>query len=329
MTDLFDTLFYKTNSISIEEIFSKDEDKSFYNDHLNLKDPSRLNEKNDSMFYTLDSKLFINYNGAINENDMRCDINDDDLYYTNPKNVRIFPVTNNEEKEKEIETNKCKTNITNRNDFETQKKKKDKAKLGRKRKGEINDNQKVHSKESIDNIKIKFKRLFFNNLNAFLNNKLKKSKNLKLNSLRFKKLNSGYIERLKKNVNLEMLDSPASAVLSRDIAKKYKNFDRDHNKKIINLIYEENEESLMSILNKSIGQLMKIFCSSKEDKKEEDLFKEYKRLDEYIKIFIKNLPENGKDKEDYFNKLKNEGENFEKGLKSIFGRNRKIGSSSN
>ena len=274
MTDLFDTLFYKTNSISIGEIFSKDEDKSFYNDHLNLKDPSRLNEKNDSMFYTLDSKLFINYNGAINENDMRCDINDDDLYYTNPKNLRIFPVTNNEEKE--IETNKCKTNITNRNDFETQKKKKDKAKLGRKRKGEINDNQKVHSKESKDNIKIKFKRLFFNNLNAFLNNKLKKSKNLKLNSLRFKKLNSGYIERLKKNVNLEMLDSPASAVLSRDIAKKYKNFDRDHNKKIINLIYEENEESLMSILNKSIGQLMKIFCSSKEDKKEEDLFKEYK-----------------------------------------------------
>ena len=157
-----------------------------------------------------------------------------------------------------------------------------------------------------------------------MNNKLKKSKNLKLNSLRFKKLNSGYIERLKKNVNLEMLDSPASAVLSQDISKKYKNFDRDHNKKIINLIYEENEESLMSILNKSIGQLMKIFCSSKEDKKEEDLFKEYKRLDEYIK----NLSENEKDKEDYFNKLKNEGENFEEGLKSIFGRNRKIGSSS-
>lgn len=237
---------------------------------------------------------------------MRCDIKDEDLYYTKPKNVRISPVANNEEKEKEIEINKFKTSITDRNDFKAQKKnkkkKKDKVKLGRKRKGEIYDKEKVHSKESIDNIKIKFKRLFFNNLTEFLNNKLKKSKNLKLNSLRFIKLNSSYIERLKKNVNLEMLDSPASAVLSRDISKKYKNFDKDHNKKIIDLIYEENDENLMSILNKRIGQLMKIFSCSKEDKKEDDLFKEYKRLDEYIK----NMSENGKDKEDYFNKLKNE-----------------------
>jgi len=279
------------------------------------------------MLYTHDSNLFINYNQAINGNDMRCDIKDEDLYYTKPKNVRISPVANNEEKEKEIETNKCKTSITDRNDFKAQKKKKkkDKVKLGRKRKGEIYDKEKVHSKESIDNIKIKFKRLFFNNLNEFLNNKLKKSKNLKLKSLRFKKLNSSYIERLKKNVNLEMLDSPASAVLSRDISKKFKKFDKDHNKKIIDLIYEENDENLKSILNKRIGQLMKIFCSYKEDEKEEDLFKEYKRLDEYIK----NMSENGKDKEDYFNKLKYEGENFEEGLKSIFGRNRKIGSSSN
>lgn len=278
------------------------------------------------MLYTHDSNLFINYNQAINGNDMRCDIKDEDLYYTKPKNVRISPVANNEEKEKEIETNKCKTSITDRNDFKAQKKKKDKVKLGRKRKGEIYDKEKVHSKESIDNIKIKFKRLFFNNLNEFLNNKLKKSKNLKLKSLRFKKLNSSYIERLKKNVNLEMLDSPASVVLSRDIAKRYKNFDRDHNKKVIDLIYEENEESLMNILNESIRRLMEIFCN---EKKEEGLFKEYKRLDECIKNFIKDLSENGKDKEDYFNKLKNEGENFEEGLKRIFGRNRKIGSSSN
>ena len=124
-----------------------------------------------------------------------------------------------------------------------------------------------------------------------------------------------------------MLDSPAFVVLSGDIAKKFKRFNRDHNKKIIDLIYEEHEESLMSILNKSIGQLMKIFCSAKEDKKEEDLFKEYKRLDEYIENYKNNLSEDEKDKEDtidYFKIFKKEGENFEKSLKSIAGRNRTI-----
>ena len=250
---------------------------------------------------------------------MSCDLNDDDLYYTKPKNMRIFSSINTEVNE--IKANKSNTSSTNRNDVEVQKKTKIFVKLGRKRKGEINDKEKVHSKESKDNISIKFKRLFLKNLIKFLNIKLEKSKNLRINSLQFKFLNAGYTKSLKKALNLEMLDSPAFVVLSRDIAKKYKNFHRDHNKKIIELIYEENEESLISILNESIRKLMKIFCNNK---KEEGLFKEYKKLDEYIENFIKNLSENEKDKKDYFNKLKYEGVNFEEGLKRIFGRNRKI-----
>ena len=336
---LLNTPFCKTNSISDEEIFDKDKDKYFYNEQLDITDPSRLNQKTD-LYCTFDSNLFANYNQTINKNDMTYYINEDDLYYTNPKNENIFPVAINEENE--LETNKSKTSISNRNNFGTQKKKKKEkekrgnVKLGRKtkkekeekrEKGEISDNKNVHSKESLDNIRTKFKRLFFKNLNVFLNNILKKSKNRKLNSLRFKKLNSEYIQKLTKKHNLEMLDSPAFVVLSEDIAKKFKRYNRDHNKKIIDLIYEENEESLMSVLNKSIGQLMKIFCSAKEDKKEEDLFKEYKRLDEYIENYKNNLSEDEKDKkdaEDYFEIFKKEGENFEKSIKSIAGRNRKI-----
>ena len=76
---------------------------------------------------------------------------------------------------------------------------------------------------------------------------------------------------------------------------------------------------------------MEIFSNTKKDKKEEDLFKEYKRLDEYIENYKNNLSEDEKDKEDsedYFEILKKEGENFEKSLKSIYGRNRKIAPSS-
>ena len=305
MTDLIEILNDKANNISDGEIFDKDENNSYFNEQLNLKDTSRFNEKNDLIFYTLDFNLFDDYNQTKNNSDMSCDINDDDLYYSKQKNMRLISLN---------------TSTSNENDVEAQKKTKIFVKLGRKKKGEIFDKEKVHSKESKDNISIKFKRLFLKNLIKFLNNKLEKSRNLKLNLLRFKFLNSGYIKSLKKDLNLEMLDSPAFAVLSQDIAKKYKNFDKDYNKKIIKLIYEENEKSLMIILNQSIRKLMKIFCNNK---KEEGLFKEYKRLDEYIENFIKNLSENEKDKKDYFNQLKYAGINFEEGLKSIFGRNRK------
>jgi hypothetical protein len=318
MTDLIEILNDKANIISDEAIFDKDENNSYFNDQLNLKDTSRFNGKDDLIVYTPDFNLFADYNQTVNDIDMSCDINDDDLYYTKPKNMRLISLINNEQNE--IGINKSNTSTSNENDVKEQKKNKIFVKLGRKKKGEIFDKEKVHSKESKDNISIKFKRLFLKNLIKFLNNKLEKSRNLKLNLLRFKFLNSGYIKSLKKDLNLEMLDSPAFAVLSQDIAKKYKNFDKDYNKKIIKLIYEENEKSLMIILNQSIRKLMKIFCNNK---KEEGLFKEYKRLDEYIENFIKNLSENEKDKKDYFNQLKYAGINFEEGLKSIFGRNRK------
>jgi len=322
MTYFVDTLYCKTNCISDDEIFDKrEEDKLYYNENLNLnlKDPIEFNEKTDLILYTLDFNLFAGDNQTINESGMSCDIKDEDLYYTKTKKMRLFSVINN--KENKIEITQNKTNNSNRNKLEVQKEKKDIAKLGRKRKGEKNDKKNSHSKDSIDNIRIKYKRLFFNNLIEFLNIRLLKSKNPRLNSLSFKKLNSKYIKNLKKKINLEILDSPAFVVLSLGIAKKYKNFNKDHNKKVFDLILKENDESLISILNKSIGQLMKIFCSNK---KEDDLFMEYKRLDEYIANFINELPENEKDKDDYFKKLKYEGENFEKSIKKISGRNRKM-----
>ena len=134
MTDLFEIVNDKGNNVSDDEIFDKDEDQSFFNEQINLKDASRCNEKADLIAYTLDFNLFVDYNKAVNENDMSCDINDDDLYYTKPKNTTILSIINNEEKE--IKNNTSNTSISNRNDVELQQKTKIFAKLGRKRKGE-------------------------------------------------------------------------------------------------------------------------------------------------------------------------------------------------
>ena len=71
--------------------------------------------------------------------------------------------------------------------------------MGRKRKGVVYDEKEVHNKESEDNIRLKFKRLFINNLILFINTLLKQSPNIKLNGLEIKKLESSFANTTKKD----------------------------------------------------------------------------------------------------------------------------------
>ena len=150
-----------------------------------------------------------------------------------------------------------------------------KKKLGRKRKKEkekYDDNTIVHTKESDDNIRVKFKRLFSNNLILFFNILLECSSNKILSKLNLKKINTPFICNIKKEHNIEMLNMTVGEFLSQDICKKCKNYPRDHNAKIIRLIYEEKDEKLVKVLNKRVGDMMKIFCK-----------------DRVKKIFLKNI----------------------------------------
>ena len=71
-------------------------------------------------------------------------------------------------------------------------------------------------------------------------------------------------------------------------------------------------------MNKNISELMEIFCN---DKKEKDIFFNYKRLDYYINQLInKKKSEN---EIEYIKKFQNEAKNFEESLKIICGRNEK------
>jgi hypothetical protein len=118
--------------------------------------------------------------------------------------------------------------------------KENKKKLGRKRKEEKNGEEKAsHTKESDDNIRLKFKRLFFNNLICFINELLDLSTNENFLYLNLKKLESSFINNTKKDKNLKMLDMTVGECLSRDICQKCKNSPKDHNAKIIKLIYKE------------------------------------------------------------------------------------------
>jgi hypothetical protein len=226
----------------------------------------------------------------------------------------VFTTSNNEKNIKTASSSKEIT--TNSTKICNEPKTDNKPKLGRKRKDEINDedidNDKVHTKEKPDNIKVRFKRIFFSNLIDNLNKRLKESSNPKLNSLNLLKLNSDFVKSLKKDVIINMLDSPASVVLSQKIAKKYKRFDEYNNREIINLIYEENEESLITILSKYTRKLIEAFLGNTDD---DSLFKNYS-LEDSIKKLSK------KETKGYIEKFRNEAQHFEETFREISGRNR-------
>ena len=186
--------------------------------------------------------------------------------------------------------------------------------MGRKRKNDIFNEPKAHNKESEDNMRIKFKRLFINNLILFINYLIGESQNIKLKDLKLKKIESSYTKTTKKDKNLQMLNLTVGEFLSKEITKKYKKYSKDYNIKIIKLIYEENEERIISILNRSIRDMMRIFC---KDRVKKNIFKKYKRLKDYIKeIFINKK----KEKESYIQKFIYVGKNYEEIYNEIDGR---------
>ena len=309
-----------SENFNYHESFHLNGDFNFLNAPFNLSGLSIFNEidefKNDifNTSFIYDDYNVNNANNVNNDNNISNYINDNEPNTHNGEIKRIITTSNNGKNEETAFSNKDKT--TNFTQSLSEPKMNNKAKLGRKRKDEINnediDNANIHTKEKPDNIRVRFKRLFFVNLIKYSNERLMECQNPKLNSLELKKLNSDFIKSLKKDMIVEMLNSPASKVLSQKIAKKYKNFDEFHNRKIINLIYKENEESLINILSKPTRELIGAFCGNTDD----DLLLKNYRLEDSIKQLSK------KESKEYIEKLKNEAKHFEEIFIKISGRNR-------
>jgi hypothetical protein len=302
------------NYFNIDENSPQDELPNYFYNPFNLRGFSIFNEIDEIKNDIFNTNLLVDYNNENNNNHITNNINDKEPNAYNEKMQTVFTTSNNEKNIKTASSSKAIT--TNSTKICNEPKTDNKPKLGRKRKDEINDedidNDKVHTKEKPDNIKVRFKRIFFSNLIDNLNKRLKESSNPKLNSLMLKKLNSDFVKSLKKDVITNMLDSPASVVLSQKIAKKYKRFDEYHNREIINLIYEENEESLITILSKYTRELIEAFLGNTDD---DSLFKNYS-LEDSIKKLSK------KETKGYIEKFRNEAQHFEETFREISGRNR-------
>ena len=185
--------------------------------------------------------------------------------------------------------------------------------MGRKKDNKNCNKKYKHNKYIPDNIRLRYKRCFFKYLIKLINNRISKCPKLKKRGTIIK-LSSSIITNTKKDKTLLMLDSTAKEYLSLDISSKNKKLPKDHNKKLIEYIYKINEISLIEILDKTIRELMTIFCS---DYNKYEEFKDFKRLQYHIDNEL--IAKHHED-EEYIDLFKDQAINFEEKYKELDGR---------
>lgn len=228
---------------------------------------------------------------------------------------------NKKDKNNIINPNSSSSLTSQRKSIKKKKKFKIKKNVERKKKGkhiEKKARKTANDKERTDNIRLKFKRAFINSLINFLNSKMDNCKNLP-KSRRFKKLSQDVIKYTKKDHSLTMLNIIAKDYLSNDIQKS-KTLQPDHNKQLIKYIYENNETSIIQILNKSIRELMFIFVKDNDNAQEDD-YKDFKRLNDYIND---TLIEKYHKRNDYIELFKEQSLNYEINMNALKGRNENL-----
>lgn len=220
-----------------------------------------------------------------------------------------------------IKKNKQSNNICTPNEqllIKTKRKIKNTKNMGRKTKRASNNNKiinngKIHDKNDPDNIRFRYKRGFFDSLIKTINNRITKCPKL-LKKGKIKKLSGDIMKINKKSEILSMLSKTAKEYLSLNISSKYKNFSKDNNKKLIEYIYKINEKSIIEILDKTIRELMLIYCSDSDKFVE---FKDFKRL----KYHIENeLRAKNHENDSYILLFEDQAINYEKKYKQLDGR---------
>ena len=180
-------------------------------------------------------------------------------------------------------------------------------KKGRKKKKEIFKGN--HTKHTADNIIRKIKCHFFNYINNNLNKNLVDKKQV------FYKLDNFVNENLKKDYNIKLMNSTIKDIyLTSNISNKYKKCGNDINKKLIEKIYlNNNETEVIKILNKT-------YIETYNDLIENN-------LDNFCNLIVKKDEKNGLSQTeaiDYLKKIKQLCLNYESWFMEKKGRREKV-----
>ena len=102
-------------------------------------------------------------------------------------------------------------------------------------------------------------------------------------------------------------------VFYEDISNKANNTNKNYNRELIDIIYKEkDEEKVIELLNLTVGEFMKLYCSKNK-------INDMKQLDEVIK----ELKKEGESDINYLKKFKLVSEDFESIIKGLNSRERK------
>ena len=128
-----------------------------------------------------------------------------------------------------------------------------------------------HTKYSLDNIIRKVKSRFINSALNYINTQFK-NKNRKL-----LKIICNQSKEINRNKNILWLKNTMKNVFYEDISNKANNTNKNYNRELIDIIYKEkDEEKVIELLNLTVGEFMKLYCSKNK-------INDMKQLDEVIK----------------------------------------------
>jgi hypothetical protein len=201
------------------------------------------NELKDDFFFPLNNnyllKPLINNYNYFKESEKQTKVTDDKK--SNEK-LKIFKVKKNYNN-----TKKCSYKILDSKEFSEKN-----GRLGRKRKND--DTPGSHNKYSPDNILRKCKHIILSQLMEFINNKIKDIYNGQIGNSIFKKelLTLNKEQKFNSNViyNQNFLKKNLGDIFSDNISTKYSNFFPDHNKKLIMMLRNEEDQNKKNYFEK-------------------------------------------------------------------------------
>jgi len=221
-------------------------------------------------------------------------INKDDITKEDKQNVGyLYP----KEKRKRSKTKTTETKTTETKATETETTKTDEKKLGRKRKG--TNKKGSHTKNDVDNVIKKIKRVFFDKSPEYVAEVVNSNKSDKKQKFLLGKLSYEYIDNLKKENELALFRMKLKDLLSFNISSKCSlSKDKEFNKKNINRILEEEKDNkvIIDLLNMNFDKWIDVFTlkTSIENVPEFDGLEEalntiYKKNDKDSKKKMKNI----------------------------------------
>jgi hypothetical protein len=201
------------------------------------------NELKDDFCFSLNNNYLltplINNLNYFKENEKQTKVTDDKK--SNEK-LNIFNIKKNYNN-----TNKCSYKILDSKEFSEKN-----GRLGRKRKND--DTPGSHNKYSPDNILRKCKHIILSQLMEFINNKIKDIYNGQIGNSIFKKelLTLNKEQKFNSNViyNQNFLKKNLGDIFSDNISTKYSNFFPDHNKKLIMMLRNEEDQNKKNYFEK-------------------------------------------------------------------------------